>query len=102
MTSLRMYLYPLSATLQTRLNLAFPTRGPEHVHHPAKCTSPKSYNSLSLNNHKIVNEEDIKAALAKIEISEDLNYRDIACKFKLMYITLLRYTKDLTCSRADF
>jgi hypothetical protein len=65
------------------------TRGPEHVHHPAKCTSPKSHNSLSLNNHKMVNEEDMKAALAEIETLEDLNYCDIACKFKLTYITLL-------------
>ena len=65
------------------------TRGPEHVHHPAKCTSPKSHNSLSLNNHKIINEEDIKVALAKIKISEDPNYRDIAYKFKLIYIILL-------------
>ena len=65
------------------------TRGPEHVHHPAKCTSPKSHNSLSLNNHKMVNEEDIKAALAEIKISEDPNYRDIAYKFKLIYIILL-------------
>jgi len=59
------------------------------VHHPAKCTSPKSHNSLSLNNHKMVNEEDIKAALAEIKISEDPNYRDIAYKFKLIYIILL-------------
>ncbi|PMD21401.1 hypothetical protein NA56DRAFT_658969 [Hyaloscypha hepaticicola] len=65
------------------------TRGPEHVHHPAKCTSPKSHNSLSLNNHKMVNEEDIKAALAEIELSEDPNYREIARKFKLTHITLL-------------
>jgi len=37
----------------------------------------------------MVNEEDIKAALAKIEISKDPNYRDIARKFKFIYIILL-------------
>jgi hypothetical protein len=80
----------------------FGTRGPEHVHHPAKCTSPKSHNSLSLNNYKMINEEDIKAALAEIETSEDPNYRNIARKFKLIYITLLQHVKSFTRSRADF
>ena len=78
------------------------TRGPEHVHHPVKCNSPKSHNSLSLNNYKMVNEEDIKAALAEIELLEDPNYREIARKFKFMYTTLLRRAKGLTRSRADF
>jgi len=50
----------------------------------------------------MVNEEDMKAALAEIETSEDPNYRDIARKFKLIYITLLRRAKGLTRSRADF
>jgi hypothetical protein len=72
------------------------------VHHPVKCTSPKPYNSLSLNNHKMVNEEDIKAALAEIELSEDLNYREIARKHKLTHTTLLRRAKGLTRSRAEF
>jgi hypothetical protein len=72
------------------------------VHHPAKCTSPKSHNSLSLNNYKIINEEDIKAALAKIKLLKDPNYRDIARKYKLMYITLLRHAKGLIRSQADF
>jgi hypothetical protein len=49
--------------------------------------------SLSLNNYKIVNEEDIKAALAKIEMSKDLNYYKIACNYKLTYTTLLRRAK---------
>jgi len=79
-----------------------PTRGPEHVHHPAKCTSLKLYNSLSLNNHKIINEEDIKVALAEIKTLEDPNYRDIACKFKLIYIILLRRVKDFIYSRVNF
>jgi hypothetical protein len=72
------------------------------VHHPAKCTSPKSHNSLSLNNYKIVNEEDIKAALVKIEMLKDPNYYNIAYKFKLIYITLLRYTKSFIYSRVNF
>jgi len=59
------------------------------VHHPAKCTTTKSQNSLSLNNHKIVNKEDIKAALAEIKLLKDPNYREIACKFNLTHIILL-------------
>ena len=50
----------------------------------------------------MVNEEDIKAALAEIELSEDPNYREIARKFKLTHTTLLRRAKGLTRSRADF
>jgi len=59
------------------------------VHHPAKCTSPKSHNSLSLNNYKMINEEDIKVALTEIETLKDPNYYNIAYKFKFIYITLL-------------
>ena len=50
----------------------------------------------------MVNEEDIKAALAEIELSEDPNYHEIARKFKLTHTTLLRHAKGLTRSRADF
>ena len=50
----------------------------------------------------MVNEEDIKVALAKIKTSKDPNYRDIARKFKLTYITLLRHAKGFTRSRVDF
>ncbi|PMD12826.1 hypothetical protein NA56DRAFT_586571 [Hyaloscypha hepaticicola] len=50
----------------------------------------------------MVNEEDIKAVLAEIELSEDPNYREIARKFKFTHITLLRHAKGLTRSRADF
>jgi hypothetical protein len=50
----------------------------------------------------MVNEEDIKAALAEIESLKDPNYREITCRFKLTYITLLRHAKGLTRSRADF
>jgi hypothetical protein len=49
----------------------------------------KSQNSLSLNNHKMVNEEDIKATLAEIELLKDPNYREIARKHKLTHTTLL-------------
>jgi hypothetical protein len=50
----------------------------------------------------MINEEDMKAALAEIELLKDSNYRDIACKYKLMHITLLQRAKGLTRSRADF
>jgi hypothetical protein len=72
------------------------------VHHPAKCTTTKSQNSLSLNNHKMVNEEDMKAALAEIELSKDPNYREIARRFNLTHTTLLRRAKGMTRSRAEF
>ena len=38
----------------------------------------------------MVNEEDIKQALAEIETSKDFNYCAIATKYKLTYTTLLR------------
>jgi hypothetical protein len=44
---------------------------------------------LSLNTYKIVNEEDIKQALAEIESFKDFNYYTIAKKYKLTYTTLL-------------
>jgi len=50
----------------------------------------------------MVNEEDIKAALAEIETSKDPNYRNITRKFKLTYTTLLRHAKGFTRSRVDF
>jgi hypothetical protein len=50
----------------------------------------KFYTSLSLNTYNIVNEEDIKQALAEIDSSKDLNYRAITKKYKLTYTTLLR------------
>jgi hypothetical protein len=49
----------------------------------------KFYTLLSLNTYKIVNEEDIKQALAEINSSKDLNYYTIAKKYKLTYIILL-------------
>jgi hypothetical protein len=38
----------------------------------------------------MVNEEDIKQALAEIESFKDLNYYAIAKKYKLTYTTLLQ------------
>jgi len=43
----------------------------------------------------MVNEEDITAALAEIELLEDLNYHEIVYKHTLIYIILLRRAKDL-------
>jgi hypothetical protein len=48
------------------------------------------HTSLSLNTHKMVNEEDMKQALAEIETSKALNYRAIAKKHHLTHTTLLR------------
>ena len=50
----------------------------------------------------MVNEEDMKAALAEIELSKDPNYREIARRFNLTYTTLLRHAKGMTRSRAEF
>ncbi len=50
----------------------------------------------------MVNKKDIKAALAEIETLKDPNYYNIARKFKLIHITLLRHAKGFTCFRADF
>jgi hypothetical protein len=50
----------------------------------------------------MVNEEDIKATLAEIELLEDPNYCEIACIFNLMHTTLLRRAKGMTRSRAEF
>ena len=50
----------------------------------------------------MVNEEDMKAALAEIELSKDPNYREIACRFNLTYTTLLWRAKGMTRSRAEF
>jgi hypothetical protein len=47
------------------------------------------YTSLSLNLYKMVNEEDIKQALAEIKSFKDLNYYAITKKYKLTYTTLL-------------
>ena len=48
------------------------------------------HTSLSLNNHKMVNEQDMLQALAEIEVSEALNYATIARKYNLVLSTLMR------------
>jgi hypothetical protein len=50
----------------------------------------------------MVNEEDIKQALAEIESSKDPNYRAIAKKYKLTYTTLLRRAQGKTTSQVEF
>ncbi len=50
----------------------------------------------------MVNEEDMKAALAEIELSKDPNYREIARRFNLTHTTLLRRAKGMTRSRTEF
>jgi hypothetical protein len=57
---------------------------------------------LSLNTHKIVNEEDIRKALAEIESSKALDYAAIAREYRLMQSTLSRYAGGLTTSQAEF
>jgi transposase-like protein len=63
------------------------------VHHPLKCTSFTAHTSPSLNNHKMVDEEAIKAALAAIESQGVAQYRKIAREHKLVHTTLLRRWK---------
>jgi hypothetical protein len=50
----------------------------------------------------MVNEEDIKAALAEIELLEDLNYHEIVYKHKLIYIILLQRAKGLIYLKINF
>ena len=57
---------------------------------------------LSLNTHKMVNEEDIQKALAEIESSEAPDYAAIARKYGLMQSMLSWRTRGLTTSRAEF
>jgi hypothetical protein len=57
---------------------------------------------LSLNTHKMVNEEDMRKALAEIESSEAPDYAAIARKYRLTRSTLSRRARGLTTSRAEF
>jgi hypothetical protein len=50
----------------------------------------------------MVNEEDMKQALAEIESSKDPNYRAIAKKYKLTHTTLLRRAQGKTTSQVEF
>jgi transposase-like protein len=61
-----------------------------------------SYTSPSSNTHKMVNEDDMKKALAEIESSSKPNYTEIAKKHSLVPSTLLRRVQGKTTSRADF
>ena len=60
------------------------------------------HTSLSLNTDKMVNEEDMKKALAEIESSKDPNYTTIAKKHGLTPSTLIRRAQGKTTSRAEF
>jgi hypothetical protein len=57
---------------------------------------------LSLNTHKMVNEEDMRKALAEIESSEAPDYAAIARKYGLTRSMLSRHARGLTTSRAEF
>jgi hypothetical protein len=57
---------------------------------------------LSLNTHKMVNEEDMQKALAEIESSEAPDYAAIARKYGLTRSTLSRRTRGLTILQAEF
>jgi hypothetical protein len=71
------------------------------MHAPLNARFPINY-SLSLNTHKMVNEDDMKKALAEIESSEALDYAAIARKHHLTRSTLSRRARGLTTSRAAF
>ena len=79
-----------------------PTRDPDHVHHPLKCTIVPAHNSPTLNNHKMVDEKAMKAALAAIDAQGVGNYRQIAKDHNLIHTTVMRRWKGQTRSRADF
>ena len=67
------------------------TRDPDHVHYPLKCTIVPAYNSPTLNNYKIVDEQAMKAALAVIDAQGVRNYRQITKDYNLIYITIIYY-----------
>ena len=57
---------------------------------------------LSLNTYKMVNEDDMKKALAEIESSKAPDYAIIARKYELTRSILSRRTREQTTSRAEF
>jgi hypothetical protein len=61
-----------------------------------------NHDSLSLNNDKMVNEQDIQKALAEIESSLAPNITEIAKKYNLDRSTLSRRAAGKTVSRAEF
>jgi hypothetical protein len=72
------------------------------MQHPVACNTDLCHTSQSLNHHKMVNEEDMRQALAEIETSEDPNYTAIAKKHKLTPLTLIRRAQGKTTSREEF
>jgi hypothetical protein len=60
------------------------------------------HHSLSLNNNKMVNEQDMQKALAEIESSLAPNITEIAKKYKLDRTTLSRRATGKTVSRVEF
>lgn len=69
---------------------------------PTQMHASQKNHPLSLNTHKMVNEEDMRKVLAEIESSEAPDYTVIARKYGLMRSTLSRYARGLTTSRAEF
>ena len=78
------------------------TRYPAHVHHPLKCTSFLVHTSPTFYNHKMVDEQRMKAALAAIDARGVANYRKIAKEYELVHTTVMRRWKGQTRSRAQF
>lgn len=78
------------------------TRDPAHVHHPLKCTIFLVHTSPTFYNHKMIDEQAMKAALAAIDARGLANYRKIAKEFDLVHTTVMRRWKGQTHSRADF
>ena len=62
----------------------------------------RHHTSPSLNTYKIVNEQDMQAALAEIESSLAPNYSEIARNHGLVLSTLLRRVQGKTTSRAEY
>ena len=60
------------------------------------------HHSLSLNNNKMVNEQDMQKALAEIESSLAPNITEIAKKYELDRYTLSRHATSKIVSRAKF
>jgi hypothetical protein len=69
---------------------------------PTQMHASQKNHPLSLNTHKIVNEEDMRKALAEIESSEAPDYAIIARKYGLTRSMLSRRARGLITSRAEF
>ena len=62
------------------------------MQHPLECNTFQIHTSLSLDTHKMVNEQDMEKALAELESSKKPNYTVTAKKYKLVLSTLIRHT----------